>query len=94
MRSAGGFAEIGQFREELRHDVTPRFLPAMKAECLDGLRLRLLRGEARPFVTPGPSRILGLLEVSRRLIQPVPRAIRHGCSRSHSAAVICAFPPA
>src|SRR3972149_4513989 len=37
----------------------------------------LLGGKARPFMTSRPARLLGLFQVSERLLQPIRRAIGH-----------------
>src|SRR3990172_3063220 len=37
----------------------------------------LLGGKARPFMTSSPARLLGLFQVSERLLQPIRRAIGH-----------------
>src|SRR3972149_2637857 len=37
----------------------------------------LLGGQARPFMTSSPARLLGLFQVSERLLQPIRRAIGH-----------------
>src|SRR3972149_3592191 len=36
-----------------------------------------LGGKARPFMTSSPARLLGLFQVSERLLQPIRRAIGH-----------------
>src|SRR3989304_6278786 len=37
----------------------------------------LLGGKARPFMTSSPASLLGLFQVSERLLQPIRRAIGH-----------------
>src|SRR3972149_2033035 len=47
------------------------------ASSLDRFLRGLLGGKARPFMTSSPARLLGLFQVSERLLQPIRRAIGH-----------------
>src|SRR3989337_3954514 len=47
------------------------------ASSLHRLLCGLLGGKARPFMTSSPARLLGLFQVSERLLQPISRAIGH-----------------
>src|SRR3990170_3323449 len=47
------------------------------ASSLHRLLCGLLGGKARPFMTSSPARLLGLFQVSERLLQPIRRAIGH-----------------
>src|SRR3990172_7231143 len=49
----------------------------MEVYGLHRLLCGLLGGKARPFMTSGPARLLGLFQVSERLLQPIRRAIGH-----------------
>src|SRR3990172_3075930 len=49
----------------------------MEVYGLHRLVCGLLGGKARPFMTSSPARLLGLFQVSERLLQPIRRAIGH-----------------
>src|SRR6266508_1932802 len=69
---------IRQLDEELCDDMPPGVLPQVKMQGFDGLLPGLLGGKACPLVTPGLSRIRGLLDVPQRLVEPISRTVRHG----------------
>src|SRR5262249_16185862 len=67
-----------ELAEEPSDDVAPRLLSEMEVQGPHGHLGRLLGGEAGPLVASVPPGGAGLLEVPKRLQQPVARSIRHG----------------
>jgi len=88
------FDVLRQVHEQLGHNVSPRFLRPVQMQRLDRLLRSLMRGKAGPFMPIALPRILGLLEVSHTLPEPVLRSICHRLLPFSFVRILCrAAPP-
>ena len=69
---------FGQIPEKTRNGMPPPFSAFCKNETFDRLFCRLLGGETGPIIIAVFSRVIGVLQVSFRLLEPVNRSVNHG----------------
>ena len=69
---------LWQSSPEPREGVPPGLLPQGQVQPFEGLLHRLVRREAGPFMAAGLLRLIGLIQITQGLLQPVGRSIRHG----------------